>query len=64
MPACRHGRRNVKDVDFDDKAWVIRYLVVDAVTGTRKVSTPSVSTLDGSDDPPLKASLRQWLRHE
>ena len=48
--------------DQDDTVVVPLHTLQRRVTGTRKVSTLSVSMQEGSDSAPLKASLRQLLR--
>ena len=48
--------------DQDDAVIVPLHTLQRRVTGSRKVSTLSVSMEEGSDSTPLKASLRQLLR--
>jgi putative ABC transport system permease protein len=48
--------------DQDDTVVVPLHTLQRRVTGSRKVSTLSVSMEDGSDSVPLKASLRELLR--
>ena len=48
--------------DQDDAVVVPLHTLQRRVTGSRKVSTLSVSMEEGSDSTPLKASLRQLLR--
>jgi putative ABC transport system permease protein len=48
--------------DQDDTVLVPLHTLQRRVTGTRRVSTLSVSMEEGSDSTPLKASLRQLMR--